>query len=299
MKTIVLIAKAYGPASVLEFASRELPPLQPGVARIRVSAAGVNPIDARRMTGKFRSSALPQLFGTEFAGTVIQVNPGEKGWKLGDEALGSGQGFTHATVIDVPFENLVRRPRNMDWAVAGSIAGAAQTATTVLDELGPMKSLLIHGASGGVGSIAIQLARERGITVVATASARNQDYLRTLGANAVEYGPGLIGRLEQAHPEPFDASVDMIGSEDATQASLARVKPEGTLGTIAGRNLSSARIKPMWVKRSRANLEHVVKAIAEGRMVWEVSARHSFARAADAYAGVLDGHTRGKSVLTF
>ncbi|MDH6593816.1 NADPH2:quinone reductase [Variovorax sp. TBS-050B] len=299
MQSTILMAAEYGPPDVLEFVAVDLPSLDRAKVRVQVKAAGINPIDARRMTGEFRHGGLPQTFGTEFAGVIVEVPPGSTDWKVGDEVLGSGDGFTHASVIDVPIGNLVARPPAMAWPVAGTLAGVAQTATTVLDELGELKTLLIHGASGGVGSIAIQLARERGITVVATASEKNLGYLRELGAIAVPYGDGLIARLEQVHPAPFDASIDMAGTEEATQAALARVKADGPLVTIAGRKVSSPRIKPAWVKRNRANLEHVVQAVAEGRMRWTVSATFPFAKAADAYTAVLDGHTRGKSALVF
>lgn len=299
MKSKILIAREYGQASVLNYVENELPDLAAGMARIEVRAAGINPIDARRMTGEFRFSPLPQTFGTEFAGVIVELAPGIEGWSVGDEVLGSGETYTHASVIDVPATNLIARPANVDWSVAGSLAGAAQTAMTILDEIGPVSSLLIHGASGGVGSITIQIARERGIDIVATASEANQAYLKSLGALPVTYGPGLIDRLESIHPERFDASVDMIGNEEATQASLARVKPDGLIGSIAGRPVSSPRVQAIWVKRNPENLAKVVRGVADGRYQWEVSAEFPFAQAQRAYDSVLKGHTRGKSTLMF
>lgn len=299
MKTTVLIANEYGQADVLEFLPTELGHLAADSVRVQVKAAGINPIDARRMTGEFKHGGLPQTFGTEYAGVVVEVGSEVQGWKVGDEVMGSGGAFTHATVIDVPAGNLVAKPQNLSWEVAGSIAGAAQTAMTLIDEIGPVKTLLIHGASGGVGSIAVQLAVERGIKVVATASAKNQAYLRSLGAVAVEYGAGLTERLQQVHPELFDASVDMVGSEEATEASLNTVKPDGIMGTIAGRPLSSNKIKNMWVKRNPDNLKHVVNGVAQGQFHWVVSATFPFEQAQHAYAEILNGHTKGKSVLVF
>lgn len=298
MQSTILAARRYGQPEVLEFVTQELPGRSPGMARIKVKAAGINPIDARRMTGEFRHAQLPQTFGTEFAGEIVEVDAGS-GWAVGDEVLGSGGAFTHATVIDVPVGNLVRRPQSIDWETAGTLAGASQTAMTILDEIGEVKSLLIHGASGGVGSITVQLAKERGIEVVATASARNQDYLKNLGAIPVVYGEGLVDRLKAAHPAPFDASIDMSGTEAALQASLQTVKPNGFMGSIAGKQLSSPRIKDVWVKRNPKNLQHVVDGIAEGRLKWEIDAVYPFEKAAEAYSHVLKGHTRGKIVLTF
>jgi len=299
MKSTILIARTYGQPDVLEFFEQDLPPLAAGMARIEVRVAGVNPIDARRMTGEFRHAPMPQGFGTEFAGVIVDLPTGTKGWDIGDEVLGSGAGFTHATMIDVPLANLVGRPANVDWLVAGTLAGAAQTAMTILDELGEIRSLLIHGASGGVGSITIQIARSRGIAVVATASAGNQDYLAELDAVPVEYGPGLIERLKAVHPKLFDASVDMAGTEEATKASLVCVRPNGLIGSIAGVPTSSDRVQAIWVKRNRSNLQTVVDGVANGRFRWAVSRTYPFAEAADAYRAILAGHTRGKSALTF
>ncbi len=298
MKSTILVAREYGQADVLEFVETELPSLSAGMARIQVKASGINPIDARRMTGEFKHSAMPQTFGTEFSGVIVGI-AGNSSWAIGDEVLGSGGAFTHATVIDVPVENLVVKPKNLSWEVAGTLAGVAQTAMTILDEIGPVKSLLVHGGSGGVGSITIQLAKERGIDVVATASASNQDYIRDLGATPVIYGEGLIERLKEIHPEPFDASIDMAGNEGATQASLATVKADGFMGSIAGRRLSSPKINPVWTKRNPAKLKHVTDGVAEGRFSWVVSREYPFAEAQTAYRDILEGHTKGKSVLIF
>ncbi|WP_180040424.1 MULTISPECIES: NADP-dependent oxidoreductase [unclassified Acinetobacter] len=299
MKSTILAAHQYGQPEVLEFAQYELPPLAAGMARIHVKASGINPIDARRMTGEFKHAALPQTFGTEYAGIIAEVDSSQNEWTVGDEVLGSGGAFTHATVIDVPLANLIRKPQNIDWSIAGTIAGAAQTAMTILDETGPAQSLLVHGGSGGVGSIVVQLAVEKGIEVVATASAANQDYIRKLVATPVTYGEGLVERLKAVHPTPFDVSIDMIGSEEATQSSLAVVKVGGFMGSIAARKLSSNKIQPVWVKRNTKNLQHVVDGIAEGRFTWTVSREYEFKNAQQAYGDIIEGHTKGKSVLVF
>jgi NADPH:quinone reductase-like Zn-dependent oxidoreductase len=299
METTALIAQGYGQSDVLEFTTLELPPFGVDLARIAVRAAGINPVDARRMTGEFRHGTPPLSFGTEFAGTVVGLNGDAGGWKVGDEVLGSGGDFTHATVIDVPVANLVRRPPSVPWQVAGSLAGAAQTAVTILEEFKPISSLLVHGGAGGVGSITLQLAKRQGIAVVATGSDTNQDYLRSLGAIPVVYGPGLTERLEKAWPGLFDASIDMVGSDEATQSSLARVKPDGTIGSIAALQPSSPRIKQIWRRRDPKVVERIVAGIAAGDLDWEVSATYPFDEAPKAYDAILRRHVRGKSVLTF
>src|SRR3954469_3141471 len=128
MKTTALTATRYGQPGVLDFTTFELPALASDTARIEGKAAGINPVDARRMTGELRFGELPLFFGTEYAGTIVALNGDRSGWEVGDEVLGSGGDFTHATIIDVPIANLVRRPPSVSWAIAGSLAGAAQTA---------------------------------------------------------------------------------------------------------------------------------------------------------------------------
>lgn len=298
-KSTILLANSYGPADVLEFQEYQLAALPEGFARIQVKAAGINPIDARRMTGEFKHAALPQTFGTEFSGEILEIDSNTNNFKVGDAVLGSGGAFTHATVIDVPISNLIRKPAQLSWEVAGSLAGVAQTAMTILDELGPIKSLLIHGASGGVGSITVQLAKERGIEVIGTASKGNLAYLEQLGAKAITYGEGLIERIKEVHSGAIDASIDMVGTEEATQASLATVKPEGIIGSIAGKRTSSDRVRAIWVKKNPRNLQYVVEGVADGKFNWEIDSIYSFRDAQQAYAKILEGHTRGKIVLSF
>jgi NADPH:quinone reductase-like Zn-dependent oxidoreductase len=299
MKTTALTARQYGQPDVLDFTKFELPVLASDMARIEVKAAGINPVDARRMTGELRFGNLPLFFGTEYAGTIVALNGDGNDWTVGNEVLGSGGEFTHATIIDVPIANLVRRPPSMPWGVAGSLAGAAQTAITILEELGTISSLLVHGGAGGVGSITIQLARQQGIAVVATASEANQTYLRSLGAVPVVYGPELVERLKQVRLGLFDASIDMAGSDEATEASLARVKPDGVIGSITVNRPTSPRVKQIMRRRDPALVERVLTGVASGELKWEVSATHEFENARNAYKAILGRHVRGKSVLTF
>jgi NADPH2:quinone reductase len=197
MQTKALTASQYGQPDVLQFTSFDLPQLGDEMALIEVKAAGINPVDARRMTGELRYGNLPLFFGTEFAGTIIGLGDSAGDWHVGNAVLGSGGDFTHATFIHVPIANLVKKPVNVTWEVAGTLAGVAQTAVTILEDIGPVSSLLIHGGAGGVGTLTIQLARLAGIEVVATCSEANKSYIRSLGATPVVYGNGLLQRLTE------------------------------------------------------------------------------------------------------
>lgn len=299
MDTLALTAVRYGQPEVLEYTRFALPALATDQARIAVKAAGVNPVDARRMTGEIRHGDPPLFLGTEFAGTIVELGCDTTQWSVGDEVLGAGGAFTHATVIDVPVANLVGRPPTVPWVVAGSLAGASQTAVTILDDLGPITSLLVHGGAGGVGSITVQLAKQAGITVVATGSPANHDYLRALGAIPVAYGAGLVERIQEAHPGQFSASVDMAGTDEATQSSLATVAPDGVIASITALPPSSPRITQIWRRQDPTSVARVAAGIAVGDLTWEVSSTHRFADAAEAYEAILRRHVRGKSVLTF
>lgn len=298
-KTKILIASTYGDAEVLSIQETDLAPLAADFARIQVRAAGINPIDARRMSGEFKHGSNPQTFGTEFAGEIMELGSPNSSFQVGDAVLGSGGNFTHATVIDVPIQNLIKKPEKLSWEVAGSIAGVAQTAMTILDELGEIKSLLIHGASGAVGAITAQLAIQRGITVIGTSSPQNVAYVKSLGAIAVPYGTGLSERIKTIHPELIDASVDMSGTEEATLTSLELVKPDGIISTIAGKPVSSKRVINIWVKRNPRNLQVVVDGIASGQFEWKIDSIYPFEQAKQAYQKVLTGNMHGKVVLSF
>lgn len=298
MKTKALIARHYGDTDALEFVEEDLPPLEAGRARIEVRAAGINPIDARKMTGEVKFGALPQRFGAEFAGVIIELAGDAGHWSIGDEVLGSGTG-THATIVDIPIGNLVARPEAVDWTVAGSVAAAAQTAMTLVQELGDAGSVLVHGGAGGVGTVLIQLAREKGIEIVATASQANHDYLRALGATPIAYGQSLAERIAHAHPAPFDAAIILSGTADATAASLATVKADGDIASITGVPAPSPRVRATGSKRNIADLRYVIERVAAGQIKWEISQTYPFSDAATGFAAVLDGHTRGKRVLTF
>jgi NADPH2:quinone reductase len=298
MQTIALTASQYGRPDILQLAPVDLPPLDHQAALIKVNAAGINPVDARRLTGELRIGTLPLFFGTEFAGTIVELGSAAEPWKVGDEVLGSGGDFTHATLIHVPVANLVKKPANVTWEAAGSLAGVAQTAVTILEDLGSISSLLVHGGAGGVGSLTIQLARRAGIEVVATGSEANQDFIRSLGATPLVYGAGLLQALTDHHGL-FDASIDMAGSDEALHSSIARVKPGGVIGSIVAAPAPPAGVTQIWRRRNPQVVEQVISLLSAGKLTWCVSKSYPFEQSSAAYEAILGRHVRGKSVLVF
>src|SRR4051794_24680710 len=190
----------YGDTDVLHVVDAPAPTAGPGQVRIAVRAAGVNPIDWKTVAGFMRDQiplTLPAGVGSDVAGVVDQVGADITEFAVGDEVLGSSTTPSFAEYAIAERANLVRKPDDIGWEVAGSLAGAGGTAYAVLKKLGVKagETLLIHAAAGGVGTFAVQLAAARGVNVIGTASERNHDYLRSIGATPVTYGDGLLERV--------------------------------------------------------------------------------------------------------
>ncbi|MFH9351379.1 NADP-dependent oxidoreductase [Kitasatospora sp. NPDC017646] len=190
----------------------EVPDPEPGAGevRVRVYAAGGQPVDLAIREG-FRPPGTagepPFVLGNEFAGVVNRLGPVVDGWRTGDEVLGFRLLGCQAELVTVDAAQLVAKPAGMPWEQAGALSASGQTAHVALTLLGvgPGDTVLVHGAAGGVGTVAVQLARAWGATVIGTASERNHDYLRELGAVPITYGrarPGQGGahRLSGAGP---------------------------------------------------------------------------------------------------
>jgi NADPH:quinone reductase-like Zn-dependent oxidoreductase len=206
----------YGGTDVLRVVDAPEPSAGPGQVRVAVRAAGINPIDSKILHGfmaEVMPLTLPAGLGSDLAGVVDQVGEGVTEYEVGDEVLGSSQtpAISESALADPA--NLVLKPAEVGWEVAGSIAGAGGTAWAVLNQLDIRagETLLIHAAAGGVGTFAVQLAVARGARVLGTASERNFDYLRSIGAEPVSYGDGLIERIRIIAPQGVDAVLDASG----------------------------------------------------------------------------------------
>jgi NADPH:quinone reductase-like Zn-dependent oxidoreductase len=193
--TLAMVFDRYGPPDVLRLAELPDPQAGPGQVRVRVKAAGVQPFDVKLRSGAmagFLPVSLPQTIGNEYAGVVDQVGDGVTNLAVGDEVLGSTMLSGYSQHVVVAAENAVAKPPELDFPTAAALVAASQTASGALDELNVGKGdvLLVHAAAGSVGTMAVQLGRLRGATVVGTASPPNHDYLRELGAIPVAYGTG-------------------------------------------------------------------------------------------------------------
>ncbi|MFD7414484.1 NADP-dependent oxidoreductase [Kitasatospora purpeofusca] len=274
----------------------------PGQVRIRIHAAGVQPVDLAIREGRapYGVELVPGLTpGNEFAGVVDALGPGVDGWTVGDEVLGFRVLGCAAEMVVADADRLVHKPAGMPWEHAGSLSASGQTAHVGLTALkvGEGDTVLVHAAAGGVGTVAVQLARAWGATVVGTASERNHDHLRALGAIPVGYGEGLVERVRAVAPQGVDAALDLAG-RGALEASVELVADRSRIGTVvdyptAGR-LGAVGIRG---ERTAARLAELVALWEAGGLRLEIAGAFPLERVADAHRLVGTGHVRGKVVL--
>lgn len=295
--------KEPGGPEVLYVAEVPVPAPGPGEVLVRVLAAGIQPADTNIRSGWTPPGAaitLPAVPGNEFAGVVEQLGAGSFGWEVGDEVLGFRLMNCHAQHVAVDGAQLVPKPAGMSWAEAGSFSASAQTAHVALSELkvGRGDTVLIHGASGGVGTIAVQLALAWGATVIGTASERNHDYLRELGAIPVTYGEGLAGRVRELAPDGVDAALDAAG-RGALEASVELVQDRERIGTIVDyAGAQRLGLRGLRGPRTAARLAELTELWESGAIRLEIAGTFPLTRAAEAHRLVEAGHIRGKAVIT-
>lgn len=202
----------FGGPEVLHLVDHDKPHAGPGLIRIAVRAAGVNPVDWRRREGQTQGTGvleLPAGLGQDAAGVVDAVGVGVEGVEVGERVFGRGS-ETYAEFAML--SSWARMPEGLPFDEAAGYPSVVETALRVIREVGvqPSQTLLVSGASGGVGSAVLQIARDRGIQAIGTAAQRNQDYLRSLGATATTYGPGWVERVRELGE--VDAALDLAGA---------------------------------------------------------------------------------------
>jgi len=204
----------YGGPEVLQVVEIDEPHAGQGQVRIAVRAVGVNGLDWKIRDGFMREQmplSLPSGSGVDAAGVVDEVGAGVSDVAVGDAVFGSGS----ATLAEYAvLSSWAKKPAGLSFEEAAGYPIPVETAIRILDQVGvqPGDTLLVSGAAGGVGSAVLQIARQRGINVIATASERNQDYLRSLGAVATTYDAGLVERVRALAPNGVDAALDIAGS---------------------------------------------------------------------------------------
>jgi NADPH:quinone reductase-like Zn-dependent oxidoreductase len=302
---------AYGGPEQLVMESVPRPEPQVGEVLVRVYAAGVNPIDWKIRKGLFkdvRPVPLPFTPGSELAGTVEALGPGITAFEIGQAVYGRGAKGAYADYAVVPVDSLAYKPHNISFDQAASVPVGARTAWIALFSLADLQAgqqVLVHGAAGGVGNYAIQLARWRGAHVVGTSSFNNMEFVRSLGAEIViDYNTTPFEQVVH----DVDVVVDTIGGETQDR-SWPLIKSGGMLVSIGhppaeemaakhGVRTSSTvldqRVPP---RISTEPLQEISKLIESGLLLPQVGKVFPLQEAAQAQALSEAGHGRGRIVL--
>ncbi len=298
MKAVVI--DEFGGPGVLHVADRELPEPGAGQVRVRVRASGLNPMDRKVRSGEMQQmfpTELPAVLGVEVSGTVDAVGPEVDGLAVGEEVLGFADGGGYAEYALAT--TVAPKPAGLGWAEAAALPVAAETAQSVLDrlEVKQGETVLIHGAAGGVGTVAVQIAGSRGASVIGTASEANHDYLRGLGAVPVVYGDGLVERVRAVAPGGIDAVFDVAG-KGALPDSIELRGGRSRIVTIAdpaafGLDIpfSSGR------ERDAEALAELARQAADGRLRLTVAQTFPLGEVLAAHEVLDTGHGRGKIAL--
>ncbi|NIH82123.1 NADP-dependent oxidoreductase [Amycolatopsis viridis] len=302
MKAIAL--QKYGSADDLQLIDLPDPKVGPAEVLIRVKAAAVNPVDWKLAAGgldALMEVRFPLVPGWDVAGVVEKVGLDAGEFAVGDEVFGYirkdwVQQGAYAELASANVRMLAKKPRSLDWAQAAGVPLAGQTAYRTLKRVGVRAddTVLIHAAAGGVGSFATQIAVALGARVIGTASERNHDYLRSLGAEPVTYGEGLAERLRTAGG--IDAAVDFVGG-DAVEVSLEFVRPD-RVASVANPEAEARGGHYVWVRPDGAELAELARLADEGKLTVHVDKALPLAEAAEAWRLSQSGRTRGKIVLT-
>ncbi|MBS2029777.1 MAG: NADP-dependent oxidoreductase [Deltaproteobacteria bacterium] len=295
----------YGDVDVLHVIDVPTPTAGPGRVVVEVRAAGINPGEMGIRSGAMKEifpATFPSGEGSDFAGVVREVGANVAGFKPGQEVIGwSDERSSHATHVSVPASQLAPKPAGLSWEVAGSlyVAGMAAWASVEAVKPEPGEVVVVSGASGGVGSIAVQLLLLRGARVIGIVSRRNADWLQNFGAIAVVHDEKLEEHLRIAAPDGIDAWVDVFGHGYVKMAVALGVKPERINTTIDFQAASelSAKTEGTAEASSAANLEKLAQLVASGKVQINIDARYPLERVRDAYRELEKRQTRGKIVL--
>ena len=297
----------YGGLDVLDV--REVPTPEPGPGRVlvRVKAAGINPGEAKIREGALHElwpATFPSGQGSDFAGVVHGLGPGVTAFAPGDEVIGwVDTRSSQAEYVVAEAANLAAKPAGLPWEIAGAIPVAGFTAWAMVRAVGLADgdTVVVSGAAGGVGSLAVQLAKRTGATVVGLAGASNHDWLARHGVLPVAYGDGVAERIrDAAGHRDIGAFLDTYGGDYVEIAlndlkvrpervdSIARFDAVARYGIKGDGNAAGA---------SAATLAELARLVAAKELEIPLARSYPLSEVRAAYAQLAKGHTRGKIVL--
>ncbi|MEU4352324.1 NADP-dependent oxidoreductase [Streptomyces sp. NPDC023838] len=305
MKAIAL--EKYGSADDLRLVDLPDPKVAPGEVLIRVKAAGVNPVDWKLAAGyldPIMEVAFPLISGWDVSGVVEAVGLDVPEYQVGDEVFAYArkdwvQQGAYAELVAAPVRCVARKPAALSWEEAAGVPLAGLTAYQSVQRAGVTagETVLVHAAAGGVGAFAVQILVALGARVIGTASERNHEFLRGLGAEPVTYGDGLEERVRALAPEGVDAALDFVGG-GVVDLSQALLKQRERIVSIADQTAVEKGGHSLWVRPVSEDLTELARLADAGKLKVNVERTFPLAEAADAWRLNQEGRTRGKIVLT-
>lgn len=295
----------YGDEDVLDVREVETPSATRGRVLVRVRAAAINPVEIYRRSG-VAAAMFPTTFpsgqGSDLAGEIVALGEGVRGFTVGEAVFGwTDERASHAELVAVPTDHLAPKPEALSWEVAGSLAIAPMAALASVRALTLVAgdTVVVSAAAGGVGSVAVQLARRTGATVIGLAGEHNHAWLRSHGVIPVAYGESQADRIREAANGHVDAFIDTFGSGYVALALALGVAP-GRIETVIDlaaaqehgvRFISGADIT------SAETLGELAALIVASEIEIPIARTYPLAQVREAYRDLARRRTHGKIVL--
>lgn len=319
------VVKVCGDVDALELVTDwPVPQRKDGEVIVKQSSTCVNPVDVYVRSGAYPPKAFPKCLGGDVAGEVVDAPEGSK-IKKGDKVFALTFGYfneiqegSYCQYVAVPEADVALLPPNLPATQAGAVPLVALTAWQALDPFAPGqadgKRVLITAAAGGVGHVAVQLAKARGMYVVGTAGPDNQAYLKDIGCDeAINYREQDPTQLHKGAGKQFDIVVDCVGGPESMQAMTGIIKPGGYYSHIINRGTDQDKLNQLGeaaaqgqgpkvhvtlVKPNGEQLTEVAKLIGDGKVKMHIASTYPLEKAGEAHAEVAKWHTRGKVVIS-